>query len=258
MNLKITTKTAAEAAIQLPKTTSLKLCGIDKLNTINPDLAVLFDESNLFVNVFGLDTKLFYVAEKVSSENKFVLRERGIGYVSSTDDGYLFNRLTPISVQYSDGSISPCNGSPVDLYVNPGEHVVISSSYPASHIELLHDSHCVITSREPFVPSPVVIQDNSLLGRFKEDIVSIAFSDFASVAELQNALIDSLSKYSKQINLSCSKLSLDNANAPISSSLFQLNPTSSPPAKRGTIMYDENDNNIKYYDGSSWRTLATK
>lgn len=258
MNLKITTKTASETAIQPPKSSSLKLCGIEKLNQINPDLASAFDQSNLFVNVFGLDTKLFYVAEKVSSDNKFVLRERGIGYVSLTDDGYLFNRLVPISVQYSDGSVSPSNGRAIDLYTNPGENIVISSSYPASHIELLHDAHCVITSREPFVPAPVILKDNSLLGRFKEDIVSIAFSDFSSVEELQNALIESISKYSKQINLSCSKLSLDNANAPISSSLFQLNPTSSPPAKRGTIMYDENDNNIKYYDGSSWRTLLTK
>lgn len=258
MNLKITTKTASELAVQLPKSSSLKLHGIEQLNQINPDLAVLFDESNLFINVFGLDTKLFYVAEKVSPDNKFVLRERGIGYVSLTDDGYLFNRLVPISVQYSDGSISASNGRAVDLYSVIDEKVIISSTYPVNHTEVLHDSHCIVTSREPFLPSPVVIQENSLLGRFKEDIVSIAFSDFSSVEELQNALIGSISKYSKQINLSCSKLSLDNKNAPISSSLFQLNPTSSPPAKRGNIMYDENDNNIKYYDGSSWRTLLSQ
>lgn len=255
MNLKVSPKTAVETAIQLPKSTVFKLCGIEQLNKINPDLAAPIDESHLFKNVFGTDVKLFYVAEKVSSENKFIIRERGIGYVSSKDGEYYFNRITPISLQFDDGKIEPCTNMCVDMLPAAGETVIISSCYPATYLELLHNDHCLITSCDPFVPASPQISKNSFVGRLQEDIRAISFSDFSDIEELQEALLDSISKYSKQIALSCSKFNLKKKNSSLSSYLLQLNPSSDPPAKRGTIFYDENDDKIKYYDGTSWRSL---
>lgn len=257
MNLKISQKIAVETASQHPKNLSLQLHGLQHLKNINPELAAPLDDSNLFCNVFGLDTKFFYLVEKIGANGSSLFRERGLGHLTIENDSYWLVRSVPISVQYSDGTVSQCNGQGTDFYAGVNEYVVVSSTYPANHVEVLHEANCVIASSDRFVPLSVQLSDYSLLGKLKDEIRAISFSDFSSIPELQEAILVTLEKYSKQIELSCSKLSLKNKRGVLSSSVLQLDPTSNPPSKAGTIIFDQDTKKIKFYDGNSWHTINT-
>jgi hypothetical protein len=246
---------AVETAVQNPKDCSLKLCGIQDLSKINEQLAKSVTEANLFKNIFSLNDKFFYIVEKIDSRGATIFRERGIAHLYIDNDEYYIVRCTPIMLMYPDGSYHQCNNKPSDLYCSVDEKVVISSSFPASHAEVLHTDNCLLGSSEAFTPKAIKLDENCIVGRLKDEIRQISFDDFSSIEDLQEAIVSSLSKYSKQIELSSSKLSMKHKRSVISSNVFQLRPTSNPPSKAGTLIFDESSNSLKFYDGQSWYTL---
>ncbi len=244
MSLKTTTQIAIENAIQNPKGKNLRLLG-------RP--SIIQNDSPLFSELFEPSHKFFYLAEKISQDNTVVLRERGIGRLLIADEGYEIERVQPLGYYIvGDSNPYPCVNGPIDF----AETITISSSYPFSLLESLSDDHSVVTCSSPFVPQPVQLSNFSLLGRLDGDIISISFDELCESAEFREALVSAITGYSKQMVFSASKINTKTKRGIISSSVFQLVPTSNPPAKKGTLIYDEADDKFKYYNGEKWRTLV--
>jgi len=242
MNLKTTNQVAIENAIQNPKGKNLKLLG--KPDHISVDIPLLSD-------LFGTPHTFFYLAEKI--QNDIVeLRERGIGRLVSTDDGYELERIQPFGFYVKgDSNPHPCVNGPIDFTGN----VIVSNSFPQSVLESLPSDNCVVTCSTPFVPNPVQLSDFSLLGRLDGEIVSLSFSELSECEEFKEALVRAITGYTKQIAFSATKINTKSKRGVISSNVLQLAPTSNPPTKKGTIIYDESDDKIKYYDGNKWRSF---
>jgi len=248
MNLKTTRAVAIEDALQEVKNKSFKLLGISK----SAQLA----NAPSFLSLFGTDHKFFYMAEKIYKD-AVKLRERGIGRVIQHGTDFFLERTMPLAYYISgDANARPCYNGPVDFYLSEGEQLVVSSSFPLSHIESLCDSHCVLASNEEFSPVPIKLTEFSFLSRLDGPITSVSFSSIKDVPELSESILESVTSYNKQISFGASKLSMKSKRGVISSHVFQLNPTSNPPTKKGTLIYDENDDVLKYYDGTSWRSLS--
>lgn len=240
MNLKTTNQVAIENALQNPKGKNLRLLG-----PVN-------DQS--FFDVFGLDSKFFYLAEKIENNN-VVLRERGIGRLVVSEDGYELERYQPLGFYVSgDANAHPCVNGPIDF----NGQVTVSSSYPFSLLESLCEDHCVVTCDKQFLPKPVQLSQYSFLGRLDNGVDSLPFESLCESSEFKEALVSAVTGYTKQLAFSASKINTKTKKGVIASSIFQLNPTSNPPAKKGTFIYDENDDCLKYYDGESWRLLMWK
>ena len=243
MNLKTTNQVAIENAIQVPKGKNLTLLGKSQLAP--SDSPTLFE-------LFGTDHTFFYLAEKIVQNNTVLLRERGIGRLVSTDSGYELERIQPLGYYVvGDATPYPCLNGPLDF----AENVVVSNSYPQSLLESLSDDHSVVACDKKFIPKPVQLSDFSVLGRLDGEIVSLSFSELSECEEFREALIRAITGYTKQIALSTTKINTKTKRGVISSNMFHLNPTSNPPAKKGTMIYDESDNRIKYYDGEKWRSF---
>jgi hypothetical protein len=248
MNLKTTRVVAVEDALQDIKSKSFKLLGISKL--------VQSPNAPSFLSLFGTDHKFFYVAEKIYKD-AVKLRERGIGRVIQNGADFYLERSLPLAYYINgDSHARPCYNGPVDFYLSEGEQLVVSSSFPLSHTETLCDSYCVLASNEEFSPVPIKLTEFSFLSRLDGPITSVSFSSIKDVPQLSESILESVTSYNKQISLGASKLSMKSKRGVISSHVFQLNPTSNPPTKKGTLIYDENDDILKYYDGASWRSLS--
>jgi len=248
MNLKTTRVVAVEDALQEVKSKSFKLLGISKL--------VQSPNAPSFLSLFGTDHKFFYMAEKIYKD-AVKLRERGIGRVIQNGTDFFLERTLPLAYYINgDSQAHPCYNGPVDFYLSEGEELVVSSSFPLSHTETLCDSHCVLASNEAFSPVPIKLQEFSFLSRLDDSITSVSFQSIKDIPELSESILESVTSYTKQISLGASKLSMKSKRGVISSHVFQLNPTSNPPAKKGTLIYDELTDTLKYYDGISWRSLS--
>ena len=238
MSLKTTNQIAIENALQNPKGKNLKLLG-----PVN---------NQSFFDIFGLDSKFFYLAEKIENNN-VLLRERGIGRIIISDDGYELERYQPLGFYVSgDSTAHPCVNGPIDF----NGQVTVSSSYPFSLLESLCEDHCVVACDKQFLPKPVQLSQYSFLGRLDDGVSSLPFESLCESSEFKGALVSAITGYTKQLAFSASKINTKTKKGVIASSIFQLNPTSNPPAKKGTFIYDETDDLLKYYDGTSWRSLS--
>ena len=242
MNLKTTHQIAIENAIQNPKGKNLKLLG--KPDSISVDLPPLCD-------LFGTLHSFFYIVEKIKND-VVELRERGVGRLISTDDGYELERVQPFGFYVKgDSNPHPCVNGPVDFV----GIVTISNSFPQSVLESVPLDNCVVTCSTPFVPNPVQLSNFSVLGRLDGEIVSLSFDELAQNEEFKEALVRAITGYTKQLAFSATKINTKSKRGVLSSNVLQLAPTSNPPAKKGTIIYDESDDKIKYYDGIKWRSF---
>jgi hypothetical protein len=196
------------------------------------------------------------MAEKICN-NVVKLRERGIGRVIQNGTNFFLERSLALAYYINgDSNARPCYNGPVDFYLSEGEQLVVSSSFPLSHIETLCDSHCVLASNEEFSPVPIKLTEFSFLSRLDGSITSVSFESIKDIPQISENILESVTSYNKQIVFGASKLSMKSKRGVISSHVFQLNPTSNPPTKKGTLIYDENDDILKYYDGTSWRSLS--
>jgi len=243
MSLKTTTQIAIENAIQNPKGKNLRLLG-------RP--SIIQNNSPLFSELFEPSHKFFYLAEKIQ-DNTVLLRERGIGRLVAIDNGYEIERIQPLGFYVNgDSNPHPCVNGPVDF----SDTITVTSSYPFSLLESLSEDHSVVTCSSPFVPRPVQLSNFSILGRLDGEIVSLSFNELSKCEEFREALASAVTSYTKQMAFSASKINTKTKRGVISSNVFHLNPTSNPPAKKGTLIYDEIDDTLKYYDGTTWRSLS--
>ena len=252
MNLKTTTQLAIEIGC-IDQDNNLYLCGTEGLSQVSDPLALAIKNNDLnhnhtFKNVFGFDCKFFYVIEQMK-DGDTIRYERGLGNLYQHNDKIYLKR-SPMVAGKNHKEISFDRTICTRFQCEDCSHLVVHSTYPQSYIECLADKNSIITSIESFIPHSFVVEENSVVGRLDGNVESISFKNKTFI----DLISDALCKYTKQLVLKTSKLDVKKISTPS----LQLNPSPSPPAKKGCLYYDENDDSLKYYDGSKWRTLIFK
>jgi len=245
-------KTSLHQAIELATCCSeldIELNGVEGLSNVNIALNYALknktiSSDNTFKNIFGPDVLFFYAVEQFKKDT-VVQYERGLGYLFESNDKIFIRRHITIALGENITNAKYVSiGRPAVFQCSLGEHLIATSSGPLSSIEYLIAPNSILTSVGPFTPHSFVVDNDCLVGRLDGEIGSLKINDKGFI----ETLIGAISKYTKQISLSVSKLQV----ARLSTALLQLIPTKDPIAKRGHLVYDEENNYLKYYNGSSW------
>lgn len=253
-HLKLTSKMAIEGLCNCSLNNDLKLTGLTHLSQCSSSLKAsinsgLLDDSALFKNVFGYNVNFFYIIEKIENDT-VTSYERGIASIyKQNDNTYLDRKLSFVIGQNSVLATVNSSGKPIEF--GPlNNNLIIYSTLPPTYFECLSPSHCVLTSSEGCIPQPVVLHNDTFLGRLDNGIEDISFSD----SRLIDKIINLITKFTKQLKLKTSKLSLKR----IETEILDLVPSSNPQAKIGTLVYDKETNELKVYDGKYWKALMFK
>lgn len=245
---------AIEVVSYKDQSDDLSLCGIADLEkaSYNYSAAIYHNnitEENLVSNIIGLgeENKFFYILESYI-DNTIVKYEHGLGYAYESDGNFYFKRF----LQLYDGSCyEKRNPSYIQSPRFSYEHNsvnVLRSTLPEHYFLSLYDDNCVLISTGPFIASSIKLKENSFLARVDDnDISSLSFDDKA----FANIIAEALAKHTKQLSLKASKLSVGK----LSAKHLQLEPSSDLNVKKGTFIYDETTDSIKFYNGEKWRTL---
>lgn len=251
-HLKITKTTAIEALSNCNSNSDLILIGTSPLKFSFSSLKVavengVINDSSSFKNVFGYNVNFFYVIEQVDN-NVVVNYERGIGCIYQKDGNtYLNRKISFVIGKNSVESGVNKTGTPFPFKcVN--HNMVIYSSLPPTYFECLAPTNSVLTSSESCIPQPVPLVNDSFLARLQDGIEAISFSDSRLIDKISNLI----SKFSKQLKLKTSKLSVKRVEV----EAVDLIPTTEVKAKKGSFYYDEHSDTIKVYNGTSWRSLS--
>jgi hypothetical protein len=243
---------ALEAVKNCSTNEDLELVGVQSLKDYSEQLKYaieagsITDETN-FKDTFGYNNNFFYVLEVVNNETVEGY-ERGVGYIYEQDNRIFLKRVAPLYEGKNSSECYPCKDLNGKTFCS-SDNVLLYSSAPTTYLEALVVESCVITSSDPCVPNPVHLPNNSMLVRFDDNIEGVTFSD----KRLVDKVVDIFSKFSKQLKLATSKLSVKRAEA----DTIDLVPLSSEnvKAKVGSFCYDKTTNTVKVYTANGWRTL---
>lgn len=250
MRLKTSKIQALEKAKVLSNLLDLELLGTEALATINNQYKRLLEEKeisssqNSFISIFGLDTKFFYSVTLVCESHGFT--EFGIAYIEQQGEKFILKRFRPFYMIENGATVVVRKIRPI---ICDMESYILASSYtPTTFIEVLTESNSIITSESPHLPTSVVVDKNSVLGRHDGNLQSIPIDSLTNEETARN----SITKYKNNLSLNSSKVDVKR----LTTNDLQLNARKSAPERKGVVFYDESDDCLKYYDGKAWRTLA--
>lgn len=240
--LKINNLIATENFKPLIDTNALELLGNSCLKKHNPN-----DDYNLFLDVYGLDCCFYYAAEQRCTINDNHT-EVGIGHLVTDDSKCLLHR-DKVLFKFSNNSIVPNNQHCPFKQQDRSDCLIVHTHLPTSLLELLAFPNSIIISNSHGLPSPLKVNENSLLIRLNDTIQSLSLKDLSSVSEFGNSVKESICKYTKQLVLKTSRLDVDK----IATNHLLIKPSKTPLEKAGEIHFDESTKSLKFYDGTHWR-----
>lgn len=247
MNLKTTSQQATEYC-RIEINDNVELLGIEPLKNVSLSLKFavqnkVLTNKNTFIETFGPDCYFFYLLQQIRQE-KVVESERGIGTLTIVDGKTFLKRELPIQ-----SSTNVCDGGCVAFVCSDCDHFVVTSSFPITYSECLHEDNVLISSRSPFVPHTIRSSPHSIIARLDGNLDAISFKDIFGDKEFQDELMALLKKYNKQIAFGCSKLSAKR----VQTSAIQFDKVDTSSIKKNTIALDGNE--LKFYDGENWHKL---
>ena len=244
---------AIEAVKYCPASEDLELVGTKPLKNYSDQLKYAIDAGSItdatnFKDTFGYNNNFFYVLEVVNNQVVDGY-ERGVGYIYEKHGRTLLKRIAPLYSGKNSADCSVCRDICGKSFCSD-ENVLLYSSAPTTYLEALVVEHSVITSSDPCLPHLVHLPQDSILARFDKDIEGVTFSDSRFI----DKLVDVFSKFTKQIKLATSKLSVKRAEADI----VDLVPVNSATvkAKVGSISYDKLSDTVRVYTKKGWKTLG--
>lgn len=249
MKLRTSKTQALEKAKVLSNLLDLELLGTEALATINNQYKRLLEEKeisssqNSFISIFGLNTKFFYSVTLVCESHGFT--EFGLAYIEQQEKKFILKRFRPFYMIENGATVISYKPRPI---ICDRESYILASSYtPTTFVEVLTETNSIITCESPHLPTSVVVDKNSILGRHDGNLQSIPIESLVDEETARN----SITQYKNNLSLKSSKVDVKR----LTTNDLQLNARKSAPERKGVIYYDESDDCLKYYDGTNWRRL---
>ena len=244
MSLKINPSLSIELAEDVGNGKFL-LHGHNNLDGIIPYIKEM--QEGLFSNHYDAGDYILYEASLVSDGQKH-FQEIGLGIFSIEDNKCFIQRRHALYCIDEDGNETHPSRLLQFFCNDDRDKCVIQSYIPKDIREVLYAPHSVVSCESPHVPSAVIIDNDSLLGRLEDDVDSIPIDSLFSPKRILNVL----TKITRMIKLSCSFLEVKKLRTPH----LEFKPVKSPAAKEGVCYYDKDDKVLKFYNGTEWISLS--
>jgi len=214
-----------------------------------------FIDGHCITENFSVNELFFYEITEYKTATKspdnIYQIERGIGTLKEDGQKLYIDRTRPLSNEM--GSTHKfCD-------FTEGKKLFVSTYVPKDYRELFSLPNTILATEVAGCPSPVEMQEKTLLGRLNGTIQSIDQSEFVEFISDDFASII-LAKNTSDLNCAATKLTLPKAHSMITASYIKLKPSKLRPNKtnrsKGQIIYNAKDDTLEYWTGREWRTLV--
>jgi len=170
MNKKIKTKTLISVGVQKTKTKDVEIV-FDTLRKLpEPEKSAI-----------PIGQNFFYQIKQTKDERHFPYVESGIGEFYKKNNKIFFKREYVFWVEKDNAAYKPRNGISPVLKDTQGHNFILFKYLPQNYKNILVSKNSVLCSTEPFTPTPVELQDNTLLGKLNNIIQSIDQNELWSI-----------------------------------------------------------------------------
>ena len=228
----------------------LILWNIEQSLKIENEYTSVLQEVKMLQDLFLPEQNFFYKIQCFDSPKpgrKLIRSERGVGEIYKRYRKFYLKREYSTHLEDAQGE-RKSGGYLVDF---PQDGFIVCYSYiPESFLDLLVYPNSVVCSINQHSPTPVELEERTLLGRLDDRIQSIDSNELRAILTDEN-IIDAVS--------SSPVLNLNSPQARLSTAAIQIRPVYSnsnhPNPLRGTIVYNAESNRFEGFDGANWRPL---
>jgi hypothetical protein len=252
---------ALELGTPVIGSSDIKLCGIEALiecdEWIKTGAAYLTSDCE-FKNVVGTNYRCYYSLEQILN-NETVLHERGVGSIVKRRKSFFLEREFPVVWGDNSKTAVPVRDIAKPTNFNVPGHLRVSSVIPPTYIEALASPYSVVASIHPFNPTPVEIEENSLLGRIGDVIQSVDMDELREMISIGNDAIKALEDTQKQLKLKARRVDLTRKDAVLSAPILRVTPkyttANRPKVQQGSIIFNTETKCLEFFDGHHWLSL---
>jgi len=229
----------------------------------------------------GLNQRFFYKVQHYEfRNNKKSLRagERGVGEIYKKGKDFFLRRQFAISIFDSVSSHRPRNGTPREFSA-ADDYFVLESYRPADYHEALASPYSVLCSIEQNTPSPVELQEKTLLGRLDDRIQSIDAQELRQILngdtdtylkltdkeleyvfkDIKDIILKNLTAARKTITLRTRRVDLVGVESSVEAPFFRAKPSERPKSPRpGTFFFNNGNGKFEGFNGNDWVTLGAE
>jgi hypothetical protein len=160
---------------------TLESVAVKKTATRDVELILDVNSDNLDI---PLNQNFFYEISQSKKHIDFIYRESGVGKFYKKQNKFFFSRNYVFDVRKDGGKYKPVNGNAPDIEESDCD-IILSNIPPTRYINTFFAKHSVLCSTDPFTPTSVELQNNTLLGKLDDIIQSIDQNELWSIL-LQN------------------------------------------------------------------------
>jgi hypothetical protein len=151
----------------------------------SPYYGSLPKEADLKHNI-PLKTKFFYKIQSTKNEVDFSYEETGVGHIEKKGKNKILVRDRAFYYYSKKEGLSRARNGKINSILHPeDEYLVVSTSIPEDYKKLFSIENSVMCCTDAFCPTPVELQDGTLLGKLNDIIQSIDQNELWTIL-LQN------------------------------------------------------------------------
>lgn len=227
----------------------------------------------------GLNQRFFYKVQHYEFRNNkksLLAGERGVGEIYKKRKDFFLRRHFAIGVFDSESSHRPRNGTPQEFSASY-DYYVLESYKPADYHEALASPYSVLCSIEQNSPSPVELQEKTLLGRLDDRIQSIDAEELRQILngdtdtylkltdkelehvfkDIKDIIFSNLTALRKTLSLRTRRVDLVGGESSVDSPFFRAKPSERPKnPKPGVFFFNKENSKFEGFDGNDWITLG--
>jgi len=238
----------------------IELLHVDDFPKTGSHFSTYMQEEESLRQSFDENTSFFYTIENFDSEDvnsrQKTHAERGLANVSQEGDKFFLNRIVCIETAQKEDDLPYEDGF---LVFDENTYLVVGSYIPRNYIDLFYENNAVICSTDAQTPSPIQINENSLLGRLENEIQSIDGQELALILTT-NFTVESLQANSSPLLLSAKHVEVLDNNSKLSSAHMVARPRKTRPKNReaGSIIFNEKKKCLEFFNGIKWVRINTE
>jgi len=250
-------KFALSSAELTEKEDQLLLTGIKGLNSHQGEDVPPASIDDTVEKRIGTDQNFYYYIAQRNKNGVIIRSEKGVGEVIEFKSQYFLIREFPTS--HYDGTYEAPARPHTLIDFLPNLPLTISSFIPDTYYQALLSPFSVLCSIEAFTPSPVELEENTLLGR-KDDLIQSIDKDELREILTDQSIIAAIGENPNVLKIQGRGVNLSKQDSLLSTHILHVKPAYDSevrPTKprRGSIIFNDETKNFEGYNGKEWKPL---
>lgn len=239
----------------------LLLLDLDEFKKHKNEYTNIINESFLLQNCIPVKQNFFYIAEQCdcSDHNRNVtFYEKGVGELYKKGRKFYLKRERATYLNDNDTGEYPA--PPMAFHnFDADAHIIVRSIIPDQYLDLFAYPYSVLCNIEPYTPTPVELEESTVIGRLDGAVQSIDKDELRQILTDKN-IVGAVEDNQENLLLKSKVVDIINKDSRLSTPVVHVKAVYNNKQKprnpsRGFIIFNDDTGNFEGFNGERWIPL---